>query len=103
MVSSTSFDVLPIEAQRAVRTSVAQLLARLEKLNREQDDALLGRLFVKQGLQRVPVDDTLRGEFYEAARGVRDSVGAKLIAPEILHQVLDHLANYRAERRPLLR
>jgi TRAP-type C4-dicarboxylate transport system substrate-binding protein len=99
MVTNSSFEALPIEAQRAVRTAVAKLVERSELLARQADDALLGKLFPKQGLQQVPVDERMLGEFLAAARTLREHIDPKLIAPELLLKLLAELADRRAEAK----
>jgi TRAP-type C4-dicarboxylate transport system substrate-binding protein len=99
MVTTASFDALPIEAQRAVRTAVAKLVERSELLGRQQNDALLAKVFPQQGLKQLPVVEQLRQEFLAAARELRDKIDPKLIAPELLRDILADLADYRAERR----
>jgi TRAP-type C4-dicarboxylate transport system substrate-binding protein len=99
MVTNASFDALPIEAQRAVRTAVAKLAERSELLARQQEDALLGKVFPKQGLQRVPVGELLLGEFFAAARALRERIDSKIVPPELLRELLADLADYRAEQQ----
>jgi TRAP-type C4-dicarboxylate transport system substrate-binding protein len=97
MVSAASFEALPIDAQRAVRTTVARLQKRMEQLNQQTDDSLLSTVFVKQGLERLAVDPQLRAEFFDAARALRDRAAVKVVTPELLQQVLSLLAEFRAE------
>jgi TRAP-type C4-dicarboxylate transport system substrate-binding protein len=99
LMSSRTFDALPVEGQHAVMVSAARTIARLEELGRAQDEALLGGLFARQGLKPVPVSDGLRAEFFEAARGMRERMGEMLVAPSLLQRVLGMLADYRAEHR----
>jgi TRAP-type C4-dicarboxylate transport system substrate-binding protein len=101
MVTNASFDALPLDAQRAVRSGVDRLVERSEALAREQDEALLGRVFPKQGLKSVPVDEVLIADFREAARAVRERIDPKLISPDLLRELLVALADYRAEHRSL--
>ena len=55
VIAARAFDVLPIEQQRILRAAVGKGAARMEELGRQQDDALLGGLFERQGLHTVPV------------------------------------------------
>ena len=71
MVASRFFDALPLASQRSLRASAAKLRARIEDLGRQQDSALLGGLFARQGLQLVPVSASFRSEFFEAAQRAR--------------------------------
>ncbi len=99
LVSNASFDEPSPDAQAAVRTAVAQLLARSEKVGRQLDDELVNRLFEKQGLKHVRVDERFRTEFFEAARGARERIGESLLSAELIRQVLQILADYRGEHR----
>jgi TRAP-type C4-dicarboxylate transport system substrate-binding protein len=99
LLASRSFDQLTVEQQHAVRVAAAKAIARLEDVGRSQDEALLGGLFVKQGLKEIPVSDGFRSQFFEAARAVRDRLGEKLVPDPLLGRVLGMLADYRAEHR----
>jgi TRAP-type C4-dicarboxylate transport system substrate-binding protein len=99
LISNASFDALSVEAQAAVRSAAAELLERSEKLGRAQDDALLGGLFQKQGLKKVPVDERFRADFFEAASTVRERVRGKFVSAQLLQQVLGILADLRAKGR----
>lgn len=99
IVTSRAFDQLPIEGQHAVKQATARVIVRLEEVGREEDDALLGGLFAKQGLKPVPVSESFRSEFYAAARAMREQLGERLVPAPLLQRVLGLLADYRAERR----
>jgi len=99
VVSNRAFDPLPLELREALRAAAAKTQMRLEELGRTQDEALLGGLFARQGLKPVPPSDSFRSEFLEAARGVRDKLGDKLVARPIVGRVIEMLADYRAEHR----
>jgi TRAP-type C4-dicarboxylate transport system substrate-binding protein len=99
LYSSRAFDALGIEQQRIVRAAAAKLRARMEDLSARQDDALLGGLFARQGLSEVPVSEQFRFEFFDAARDTRQRLGAKVVPPQLLDQVLSWLADYRAEHQ----
>jgi TRAP-type C4-dicarboxylate transport system substrate-binding protein len=99
LVSNRAYDQLPLEAQQSLRAANAKLLMRLEDLGRAQDDALLGRLFDKQGVKKTQVSSGFRSEFYELARNARDKLGAQLVPPALLQRVMAMLADYRAEHR----
>ncbi|HWE26702.1 MAG TPA: TRAP transporter substrate-binding protein DctP [Polyangia bacterium] len=98
IVTSRAFDQLSIEGQHAVKQATARGIVRLEEVGREQDDALLGGLFAKQGLKPVPVSESFRSEFYAAARAMREQLGERLVPAPLLQRVLGLLADYRAER-----
>jgi len=99
LIAARTFDQLPLEAQKAVRQAAAKTVARMEVIGRQQDDALLGGLFAKQGLKEVPVTETFRGEFFAAAQAAREQLGAKLVPHALLQRVLSLLADYRAVHR----
>jgi TRAP-type transport system periplasmic protein len=97
LMTTRAYDELPVEGQHAVKVSAARTIARLEELGRAQDEALLGGLFAKQGLTRVPVTDQFRAELFEAAHAMRDRLGDTLVPASLLQRVLGMLADYRAE------
>jgi TRAP-type C4-dicarboxylate transport system substrate-binding protein len=101
--TSRSFDALPIDAQRYIRTAAAKLRVRLDDVGRRQDDALIGGLFARQGLKTVPASDQLRVDFFREARDMRARLGAQLTDPKLLEQVLSWLADYRVEHPPAAR
>ena len=95
-MSNRAFDALPLDVQEAIRTASAKLHARMDDLERRQDDELVGGLFNRQGLTTLPVDERFRGEFFELAREMRTRLGATLVPPRLMEQVLSWLADYRA-------
>jgi TRAP-type C4-dicarboxylate transport system substrate-binding protein len=101
VMSSRAFDQLPHEGQQAVRQAAARTLARLEEIGRAQDEALLGGLFEKQGLKRVPVSATFRAEFLALALQTRERLTESAVSIDLLQRVLSLLADYRAVHRAL--
>jgi TRAP-type transport system periplasmic protein len=97
IVDRRAFEKLPFEHQQSMRSASAKLVGRFEEVGRQQDDALLGGLFEKQGLKPVPVSDGLRAEFRTASRQARERLGEKLVAGPLLERVLALLADYRSE------
>lgn len=97
IVADRAFDRLPGPRQQALRAAAAELSARLEEIGRQQDDALLGGLFEKQGLKATRVPPHLRAEFLAAAHDVRDRLDAQLVSHPLLERVLAMLADYRSE------
>ncbi len=97
VIAQRAFDALPIEHQTAIRSAGAKMLVHFEESGRLQDAALLDGLFDKQGMKRVPVSPALHDQFFEAARHEREAVAAEVSSPELLRQVLNWLADYRAE------
>ncbi len=99
LLSSRAYDLLPVDGQQAVKKAMARTIARLEDIGRAQDDQLLGALFEKQGLKRVPVSEAFRAEFFAASQAARDRVAGKLVPLAMLQRVLGLLADYRAVHR----
>jgi TRAP-type C4-dicarboxylate transport system substrate-binding protein len=95
-ISTRSFDALPLEVQAALRNASAKLTHRYEEMGAEQDQALMGGLFEKQGVKPVPVDLSFRAEFFDAARAARDKLSPKLASPTLLREVISLLSDYRA-------
>jgi TRAP-type C4-dicarboxylate transport system substrate-binding protein len=98
LVANRAFDALPVEAQQAILTAAAKFQARMEEVGRQQDEALLGGLFKRQGLTTVPVSEGFRQEFFEQARTVRDRAGDRWVPLKLRVRVTDWLAGYRAEQ-----
>jgi TRAP-type C4-dicarboxylate transport system substrate-binding protein len=97
VVSNESFDPLPTQDQQAIRAAAAKLMLAMESMGQQQESALLGGLFERQGMHRVVVSDALRSEFFELARDARDRLGAELTAPELLGEVNAWLADFRVQ------
>ncbi|MCU1280247.1 MAG: TRAP-type C4-dicarboxylate transport system, substrate-binding protein [bacterium] len=98
-VTSRSFDALPIEAQRYIRTATAKLRGRLDDRSRREDELLLGGLFARQGLKTVAVSERFRRDFFGEAREMRGRLAPQLVPPKLLEEVLSWLADYRAEHQ----
>jgi TRAP-type C4-dicarboxylate transport system substrate-binding protein len=97
VVAQSAFDPLPTHAQQAVRAAAAKFMMRMESMGQQQETALLGGLFERQGLKRVSVSDTFRSAFFAEARAARDKLSASLVPPALLTEVNAWLADYRAE------
>jgi TRAP-type C4-dicarboxylate transport system substrate-binding protein len=98
ILAQRAVDPLPLAWQQAIRDAGARMESRFEEIGRLEDEALETRLFEKQGVTRVPASEGFRAQFFEAARQARDRVGTKIIAPELIAQVLEWLADFRAEK-----
>jgi TRAP-type C4-dicarboxylate transport system substrate-binding protein len=96
LISSRAFDQLPVDGQVAVKQAAARTIVRLEEIGRAQDAALLDKLFVKQGLVRVPVSDSFRSEFVMLAQQARERLSKSVVSEALLQRVLALLADYRA-------
>jgi TRAP-type C4-dicarboxylate transport system substrate-binding protein len=94
IVATRAFDALPAEMQRQVKSVSGKLNQRIEAVGRREDEALLGGLFLKQGLVTLPENERLRAEFYDAAQAVRP--GARVVSEAVLTEVLGWLADFRA-------
>ncbi|MCU1277882.1 MAG: dicarboxylate transporter subunit DctP [bacterium] len=92
--ASRAFDALPIVAQQYLTTAAsAKLRARVNDVGYQQDDALLGGLFAKQGLRAVPVSPRFRTEFAELASDAR--ARQTVVSRQLLSEVLSWLADLR--------
>jgi len=98
VVAQRSFDALPLEHQEAIRAAGAKMLVHFEETGRLQDSELLGSLFDKQGMKRVPVSPAFHDQFFEAARREREAVAAEVSSRQLLNEVLGWLADFRAEQ-----
>jgi TRAP-type C4-dicarboxylate transport system substrate-binding protein len=96
VVANRSFDKLPVAQQNLVREEFAKGDARFEDLGRRMDDELLGTLFARQGLVSVPVSETFRSQFFDAARQAREKLG-DLVPQPLIARVLSMLVDYRAQ------
>jgi TRAP-type transport system periplasmic protein len=101
IVANRAFDPLPQEWKAIIRHAAAHAISRVDETSREQDDALLGGLFAKQGLTIIQPTSDVRAEFFDDARAVRDKITSELISRQLLDQVLTLLADYRAEHRDI--
>jgi TRAP-type transport system periplasmic protein len=95
-ISSRSWDALPFQARQALMNASAKLSHRIEELGGQQDTELLGGLLARQGVKMVPVSESFRSEFFDAARDARQRTGGELVGRALLEQVLGWLADYRA-------
>jgi TRAP-type C4-dicarboxylate transport system substrate-binding protein len=97
VVADRAMSRLTLAEQAAVRDLGARVRERYDDLGRRIDDALIGGLFQKQGLTAVPVSESLRAEYFSAARAARERVADRFVPPELLQRVQSLLADYRAE------
>jgi TRAP-type C4-dicarboxylate transport system substrate-binding protein len=99
-VASRTFDALPVRQQEAIREAGARLNMRFDERGSTDDKALLGGLFEKQGLKRIPASEAFKSEFHQAALTARDHLGPQLVPEALIGQVLGWLADYRAQAGP---
>ncbi|MCA1663986.1 MAG: TRAP transporter substrate-binding protein DctP, partial [Myxococcales bacterium] len=97
LVANRAFDRLAIEHQQIVRAAVAKLQVRLDAISRREDEALVGELFARQGLQVTAPSPTLRGDFFAAAEQARATLSDSVVSHEIIARVLAALAEVRAK------
>jgi TRAP-type C4-dicarboxylate transport system substrate-binding protein len=97
VVINRAFDRLPVAHQEALRQAFAEGDMRFEALGRRMDDQLLGGLFEHQGVKMVPVSETFRSQFFEAARQAREQLGDRLVPTALLDRVTQMLVDFRAE------
>jgi len=96
-VAHRAIDRLTAEQQKLFRATFAKYDALFQEMGRRQDEALLGGLFVKQGLKPIPPSEGFRSEFFEAARAARERAATRFVSRATLDRVLKWLADYRAE------
>jgi TRAP-type C4-dicarboxylate transport system substrate-binding protein len=100
LFSSRVFDMLAPDDRDVLRAGAATLGRQNDETSREIDAKLLGGLFEKQGLKTLPVSESLRSEYFAAARAARQRVGGKLLPQALIDRVSSILADYRAEHSP---
>ena len=98
-VSTSVFDALPIAAQSALRQASAKLNFRISEVNGALEDALIGRLFEKQGVHRLAANEQLRTIFFDAAKEARDRLPRDVVPPALISEVMGWLSDYRAAHR----
>ncbi|MBV8760872.1 MAG: TRAP transporter substrate-binding protein DctP [Deltaproteobacteria bacterium] len=97
LLRESAVDELTPEQQAVVRKAGTKLGIKIESDNREQDAKLLGGVYASRGLKLVPVSKKFRAEFFEAARSARQRLGEALLPRGLYEQVVQLLADYRAE------
>ena len=98
-VSTSVFDALPIAAQSALRQASAKLNFRISEVNGALEDALIGRLFEKQGVHRLAANEQLRTIFFDAAKEARGRLPRDVVPPALIAEVMGWLSDYRAAHR----
>jgi TRAP-type transport system periplasmic protein len=101
VVAARAFDVLPIEQQRILRAAIGKGIARMDELERQQNDALLGGLFERQGLHTLSVSQAFRSEFFSAARDMRLRLEERVVPAALIARVAALLGDFRAEHPSL--
>jgi len=97
MLASRTFERLPSVLKDDLREAGARLAVRFDDGGSAMDEALVGGLFEKQGLIKLPASETLRAAFFQSARAAREKLAGDVLPHDLLQQVLGWLADYRAE------
>jgi TRAP-type C4-dicarboxylate transport system substrate-binding protein len=98
-VSNTVFDALPMHSQAAMRQAAAKLAFRIIDANGALEDALVGKLFAKQGVKPLPANEQFRTIFFDVAKDARDKLPNDVVPAALITQVMGWLSDYRAARR----
>jgi TRAP-type C4-dicarboxylate transport system substrate-binding protein len=75
IVSRATFNSLDGDAQRALTDAGERLAERFNRLGKLEDETLLGRAFLHQGLRAVPMNAQFQREYREAARAASARLG----------------------------
>jgi len=97
VLATRAYDALPLEQQGILRAAIGKGIARMDELERQQNDALLGGLFERQGLRTTPVSLAFRGEFFSAARDMRLRLDERVVPSALIARVAALLADFRGE------
>jgi TRAP-type C4-dicarboxylate transport system substrate-binding protein len=98
LIDNRAYDPLPRESKRAIVTATARLQSLVEEQGRRMDEELMGGLFQKQGLQRVPVSESFRAEFLDIAQRAREKMTSGFVSAALVQRVLGMLADFRGSR-----
>jgi TRAP-type transport system periplasmic protein len=98
-VANSVFDALPMSAQTAMRHASAKLGYRVRDANGALEDALIGKLFEKQGVKPQPANEQFRTIFFDAAREAREKLPGDVVPPALVTQVMGWLSDYRAAQQ----
>jgi TRAP-type transport system periplasmic protein len=96
LMSPRVYHSLTPEQQRQLQTTTAQLRERVNDVGRSMETGLLEGGFAHQGVKRMPVSESMRAEFFAAARAARERM-TQHWSPELVREVQEKLADYRAE------
>jgi TRAP-type C4-dicarboxylate transport system substrate-binding protein len=97
VIASRAFDRLPIDQQQLLRSAGAKLNVRFNDVGKQTDEALLGGLLRRQGVEPLRVQAGVISEFIAASKAARDRLQGKLIPVELQKRVEDLLGEYRAQ------
>lgn len=94
-ITNRIWDQLPRLAKEELLTQSAVLASRFEAVGRDVDQQLLERLFVRQGLARVPVSEAFARELAAAELDARRSIDPQLVPPALLQRVTELVDDFR--------
>jgi TRAP-type C4-dicarboxylate transport system substrate-binding protein len=96
LMTTTAYDRLPKDLRDVIETASVEFGLRIGDTTRQQDEALLGGLFERQGVRTVPASPLLRAQFLDAAHAARDRLGNALVPTDLMMEVQSFLADYRS-------
>lgn len=99
IVSNHAFDALSVEDQRSLRAAGAKAAARFDQVCDGQDAALLGGMFEKQGLKKVPPTPALAAAFRARTRAAVERVDEPVVPRALRERVAVWLVEIRAASR----
>ena len=99
LIREQALDQLSADEQAVVRKAGTKLGVKIDSDNRLQDEKLLGSVYPSRGLKLVTVTNKFRADFFDAAKSVRQQLGEGLLPRGLFEQVVQLLADYRAEHR----
>jgi TRAP-type C4-dicarboxylate transport system substrate-binding protein len=97
LVANRAFDRIAVEHQQVIRSVVSKLAVRLDEISRREDEALVGTLFARQGLEVSAPSPGFRADFFAAAEKARATLGEALVPRDVIERVLKALAEARAK------
>jgi TRAP-type C4-dicarboxylate transport system substrate-binding protein len=95
VLRTTSVDQMVYHDQTALLEAAAKLKVHFEEAGARQDDQLLGSLFMKQGLQAVPMSAAFRDEWFRATRQAYGKLRDELVPSVAAQQALEAIGSAR--------
>jgi TRAP-type C4-dicarboxylate transport system substrate-binding protein len=89
VVRVASLDQLRYPHQQQLLDAAGKLKARFEEVGTHMDAQLLGTLFIKQGLEAVPMSPGFREEWFRAGRAAYEQLREQLVPSVTARQVLE--------------
>jgi TRAP-type C4-dicarboxylate transport system substrate-binding protein len=103
VMKTSTWDHLLQTDRVILKAASAKVAVRAKEAVEDMNNQLVGRLFEKQGLIKIPVSEQLSAEFFAAAHQARKEMGDKLVPHDVLAQVLEWIADYQTERATAVR